>query len=49
MPLTAIDDFRQLSDGNELFGLLADVCEKNNGLWSAEAEKTLLNYYNVEL
>lgn len=49
MPLTAIDDFRKLSEGNELFGLLADVCDKNNGLWSAEAEKTLLNYYNVEL
>ena len=49
MPLTAIDDFRKLSEGNELFGLLADVCDKHNGLWSTEAEKTLLNYYNIEL
>ena len=50
MPLTAIDDFRKLADdGSELFALLADVCDRHNGLWSAEAEKTLMDYYKVEI
>lgn len=42
MELTAIDDFRQKGKDNPLFATLADIVEKNNGLWSAEAEKYLL-------
>ncbi|WP_249029387.1 zinc-binding dehydrogenase [Tannockella kyphosi] len=47
MPLTAIDDFEELGKTNELFKLLADETKKSKGLWSTEAEKILLNYYNV--
>ncbi len=42
MDLTAIDDFRQKADESPLFKGLADIVEKNNGLWSAEAEKYML-------
>ena len=47
MPLTAISDFRSLGKENPLFAKLADICEANNGLWSPEAEKALLEYYQV--
>ncbi len=42
MELTAIDSFREKEKDNPLFGKLADIVEKTNGLWSAEAEKYLL-------
>jgi threonine dehydrogenase-like Zn-dependent dehydrogenase len=42
MPLTAIEDFRELGKEDEFFKELADIVEANNGLWSAEAEKYLL-------
>jgi len=42
MELTAIKDFREKGKDDELFAKLADIVEKNNGLWSAEAEKYLL-------
>ncbi|HHW00842.1 MAG TPA: zinc-binding dehydrogenase [Clostridiaceae bacterium] len=42
MELTAIADFREKGKNDELFAKLADIVEKNNGLWSAEAEKYLL-------
>lgn len=42
MDLTAIDSFREKGNGNPLFMHLADIVEKNSGLWSAEAEKYLL-------
>lgn len=41
-PLTAITDFAELGKTDPLFKKLAEICEKNNGLWSAEAEKYLL-------
>lgn len=47
MPLTAIDDFKELGKENELFALLAQACEQHYGLWNVEAEKILLNYYHV--
>ena len=47
LPLTAIEDFRELGKENELFCLLADACDKYNGLWNGEAEKILLDYYHV--
>lgn len=42
MELTAIDSFREKGRENPLLAKLADIVEKTNGLWSAEAEKYLL-------
>jgi threonine dehydrogenase-like Zn-dependent dehydrogenase len=42
MPLTAIADFAEKGKTNPLFATLAEITEKNNGLWSAEAEDVLL-------
>jgi hypothetical protein len=42
MELTAISDFREKGKENALFADLADIVEKNNGLWSLEAEQYLL-------
>ncbi len=44
MPMTAIDDFRNLGQDSELFKGLADIVEKHNMLWCAEAEKFLLEH-----
>jgi threonine dehydrogenase-like Zn-dependent dehydrogenase len=42
MPLTAISDFRELGKTDKMFSDLADIVEKNNGLWCLEAEKYIL-------
>jgi len=42
MPLTAISDFEEKGKTDPLFKELARICDKNNGLWCAEAEKYLL-------
>ena len=42
MPLTAIADFAELGKTDPMFAELARMCEANNGLWSAEAERYLL-------
>ena len=42
MPMTALTDFRAKAEDDERFGVLADICEKNNMLWSLEAEAYLL-------
>ena len=42
MPLTPITDFAKLGETNEVFKKLAEICEKNMGLWSVEAEAYLL-------
>jgi threonine dehydrogenase-like Zn-dependent dehydrogenase len=42
MPMTAISDFRKLGETDKFFKDLADICDKNNGIWSDEAEKYLL-------
>ena len=44
MPLTAIADFRKLGESDQMFKELADIVDKTNGLWNAEAEKYLLEY-----
>lgn len=44
MELTAIDDFASKEKENPLFAELAKIIERNNGLWSAEAERYLLEY-----
>lgn len=42
MPMTAIADFEELGKTDKFFADLDKICKKNNGLWSAEAEKYLL-------
>jgi hypothetical protein len=42
MPLTAIADFARLGESNEVYKKLAEICDKNKGLWSVEAETYLL-------
>ena len=42
MELTAISDFKKKGESSPLFAQLAKIAEKNNGLWSPEAEKYLL-------
>lgn len=42
MPMTAIADFEELGKTDKFFADLDVICKKNNGLWSAEAEKYLL-------
>ena len=43
MPLVAIADFAKLGETDPMFKTLAEITERNNGLWSAEAEKYLLS------
>ena len=45
MPMTAIDDFAKLGESDARFARLAKICQKNNGLWCAEAEKYLLENF----
>ena len=48
MPLTAIEDFGKLGETDPLFKKLDEVCKKNRGLWSAEAERVLFEHFGVE-
>ena len=45
MELTAIDDFEELGKTDSFFKALAEITMKHKGLWSAEAEKYLLENY----
>ncbi len=40
--LTAITDFKKRGEKDHMFAKLSEITEKNNGLWSFEAEKFLL-------
>ena len=42
LPMTAIADFEELGKTDPLFKALDEICKKNNGIWSAEAEAYLL-------
>jgi len=42
-PLTAIDDFKEKGKTCPVCRKLAEICDRHNGLWSAEAEKYLLS------
>ena len=42
LPLTAIADFEKLGKEDHFFARLDELCKANHGLWSAEAEKYLL-------
>ena len=44
MPLTPIADFMEKGKTNPVFAALAQICAKNQGLWSVEAEKYLLEH-----
>jgi threonine dehydrogenase-like Zn-dependent dehydrogenase len=45
MPLTAIADFAALGEKDARFKTLAELVAKNNGLWSAEAERFVLESF----
>ena len=42
MPMTAIADFAKLGETDSFYKDLAEICERNNGIWSTEAEQYLL-------
>jgi threonine dehydrogenase-like Zn-dependent dehydrogenase len=42
LPLTPILEFATLGKTNEVFNKLAEICDRNLGLWSVEAESYLL-------
>jgi L-sorbose 1-phosphate reductase len=42
MPLTPISDFSKLGETNPVYKTLAEICDRNQGLWSVEAESCLL-------
>lgn len=44
MELTAISDLRKKGESDPMFKALADIVEANNGLWSLDAEKYLLEH-----
>ena len=43
MPLTPIADFAEKGKTNPAYAVLAELCEKNGGLWNLEAEEYLLS------
>lgn len=45
MPMTAIEDFEKLGETDPFFKELDKVCKANKGLWSAQAEKMLLEHF----
>ncbi len=42
LPLTALNDFAVLGETQPMFKALAEIVQKNNGLWSLESETYLL-------
>ena len=48
LPLTAIDDFEEKGKTDPLFAKLSDACKKHNNLWNKEAEKILLENFDVK-
>lgn len=44
MDLIAIEDFERMEERDSLFGELATITSKYNGLWSVEAEEYLLHH-----
>ena len=47
LPLTALEDFGKLGESDPFFAELAHITQEHNGLWSAEAEKHLLEHATV--
>ncbi len=42
MPMTAIADFAELGKTDKFYADLAEICARNNGIWSDEAEEYVL-------
>ena len=49
LPLTAIDDFMSLADQDPFFAKLDAILKANNYVWNVDAEKALLEFYDVSL
>lgn len=49
MPLTAIDEFHTLADVDPFFNELDAIAKANNYVWNEQAEKALLEFYDVNL
>lgn len=47
MPLTAIEDFGELGKTDPFYQKLDESCKKHNGLWNLEAEKILMEHFNI--
>lgn len=45
LPLTSLSDFEKLGETDERFKTLHNMVMNNNGLWSSDAEKYLLNNF----
>ncbi len=48
MPLTALTDFREKGKEDVRYNELADILDRNNGLWNPEAEEYLLANFVTE-
>ncbi|MBB3186947.1 zinc-binding dehydrogenase [Microbacter margulisiae] len=48
MPLTPIAEFEEKGKNDPLLAKLSDICKKNGGLWSVEAESYLLAHYDKQ-
>ena len=48
MPLTALTDFREKGKEDARYNELADILDRNNGLWNPEAEEYLLANFITE-
>ncbi|RKD30032.1 zinc-binding dehydrogenase [Thermohalobacter berrensis] len=48
MELTAIEDFEEKGKTDDFFAELAQIVKKNNGLWSLEAERFLLENKSIK-
>ena len=44
MPMTPIAEFAEKGKTDPMFAALSEICDRHNGLWSAEAEKYLLEH-----
>ena len=44
LPLVALTDFAEKGKSDPLYAVLAEITERNNGLWSTEAENHLLEH-----
>jgi threonine dehydrogenase-like Zn-dependent dehydrogenase len=44
LELAAIDEFARKGESDPLFRDLAEICERNHGIWSLEAERHLLEH-----
>lgn len=48
LPLTAIADFEELGEENDLFKQLAEACKRHRDCWNSEAEEILLTHFGID-